>query len=74
MYSFQNTDPSLYNQYGGYQNFQQQFAAFQQAVQNQNGFNPQAIIQQKLNSGEISQAQLNDAIQRVGMMTGQKMF
>ena len=40
-----------------YQAFQQQFGMFAQQFQGPQMMNPQMIVQQKLNSGEMTQAQ-----------------
>lgn len=53
------------------QQFQQQFNAFQQQFQGgPQQMNPQMIIQQKLNSGEMSQQQFNELRQFANMITG----
>lgn len=53
------------------QQFQQQFGMFQQQFQGgQNQMNPQAIVQQKLNSGEMSQQQYEQLRQMANMMMG----
>lgn len=46
----------FFNMFGGFQNFLSQFTQFRQNVQSQ-GLNPQQLVQQKLNSGEMSQEQ-----------------
>lgn len=55
------------------QQFQQQFGMFQQQFQGPNGMNPQAIVQQKLNSGEMTQAQYEQLRQMANMIMGTNM-
>lgn len=53
------------------QQFQQQFGLFQQQFQGgQNVMNPQAIVQQKLNSGEMTQAQYEQLRQMANQIMG----
>lgn len=53
------------------QQFQQQFGQFQQQFQGgMNGMNPQAIVQQKLNSGEMTQQQYEQLRNMANMLTG----
>jgi len=49
---------------------------FQTFVQNfrKMGKNPQAVVQELLNSGQMSQAQFNELAQKVNQMMGQKAF
>lgn len=58
----------LYQKYGSspnmMQTFQQQFQQFRQSVQG----DPQQIIQQKLQSGQITQDQVNAAYQQARQM------
>lgn len=71
-------DPNnpIFNQmFGGYNNFQAAFNPFvQQVMQGMNGVNVdeqiQFMIQQKLNSGEISQQQFESVRQTVNQLTG----
>ena len=44
--------------------FMQRFQQFQKSVKG----DPQQIVQQMLNSGKISQAQLNDAVQKANQI------
>lgn len=52
------------------QMFQQQFGQFQQQFQGNGQFNPQAIVQQKLNSGEMTQQQYEQLRRMANMMMG----
>jgi 3-methyladenine DNA glycosylase Tag len=52
------------------QQFQQQFGQFQQQFSGNGQMNPQAIVQQKLNSGEMSQQQFEQLRQMANMMMG----
>lgn len=54
-----------------YQNFQQQFSSFAQQFQGgPQQMNPQAIVQQKLNSGEMTQAQFEQLRQMANQLMG----
>lgn len=55
---------NMMNQNNPYNNFMKQFNEFKKTV---NG-NPQEQIQQLLNSGKISQAQYNAAVQKANMI------
>lgn len=48
----------IINMFGSVQNFTNQFNAFKQSF-NPQGMNPQAIVQNMLNSGRMSQSQFN---------------
>ena len=55
---------NMMNQNNPYNNFMKQFNDFKKTI---NG-NPQEQIQQLLNSGKISQAQYNAAVQKANMI------
>lgn len=55
---------NMMNQNNPYNNFMKQFNDFRKTV---NG-NPQEQIQQLLNSGKITQAQYNQAVQKANMI------
>ena len=55
---------NMMNQNNPYNNFMKQFNEFKKTI---NG-NPQEQIQQLLNSGKISQAQYNAAVQKANMI------
>jgi hypothetical protein len=57
----------ILSMFGNYQNFQQQFANFQQQM---NGIDPRQKIQELLNSGQMSQQQFNNLRFIVNQMTG----
>ena len=46
---------SLYDLFGGYQNFQAQFQSFSQTIQQ----NPQQLVQNMLNDGRMTQEDFN---------------
>lgn len=55
------------------QNFQQQFNQFAQQFQGgPQQMNPQMLVQQKLNSGEMTQAQFEQLRNYANMLTGMK--
>lgn len=58
----------LFNQYGG-NNMMQMVRQFEQFKQTLNG-NPKEIVMNMLNSGQISQAQLNQAQQMANQLRG----
>lgn len=67
-----NFDPSnpIFNQLGGFNNFMSNFNSFQQQFNQCAQMTPQQIIQQKLQSGEITQDQFNAVAQRANQMMG----
>lgn len=54
------------------QNFQQQFGQFAQQFQTGQAMNPQMLVQQKLNSGEMSQAQFEQLRNMANQLMGVK--
>lgn len=56
-FQFNQQNPMI-NNLGGMQNFVNQFNAFKQNV-SQQGLNPQMIVQNMLNNGQMSQSQFN---------------
>ena len=62
----------FFNMFGGFQNFLLQFNQFKQNAQSQ-GLNPQQLVQQKLNSGEMSQEQFNQLRNMANLITGKRM-
>ena len=64
-----NNNP-IFNMFGGYANFQNQFNQFAHNVPN--GFNPQQQVQQLLNSGQMSQEQFNYFRSIANMITGRR--
>lgn len=60
MFPFQQnpqTNP-LMNNFGNMQNFVNQFSAFKQNISKQ-GLNPQMVVQNMLNNGQMTQSQFN---------------
>ncbi len=55
---------NIMNQNNPYNNFMKQFNEFKKTITG----NPQEQIQQLLNSGKITQAQYNQAVQRANMI------
>ncbi len=58
--------------FGNVQNFQNQFNQLQQQI-NQQGLDPQMMVQQLLNSGKMSQAQFNQLRDMANAITGRRM-
>ena len=61
----------LFNRFGGFANFMQQFNQFKQNALS-NGLIPQQQVQQLLNSGQMSQEQFNQLRDMANMITGKK--
>lgn len=62
---------TVVNQFGGPQQFQQAMNAAQNMMQ-QTNMTPQQIVQNKLQSGELSQEAYNNAIQRANSIFGRR--
>lgn len=59
------------NPFSNFQNFQQQFNSFAQNFQQQNqGVNPQQLVQGMLNNGQMSQQQFNQCRMMANQITG----
>lgn len=66
---FQNP---LFSMFGNMQNFQNQFNQFSRNFSNNNnGMNPQAMVQNLLNSGQMTQDQFNQFRIMANQITGQ---
>lgn len=50
----------VFNAFGGYQNFMNQFNAFAQQIRQSNQ-NPQMLVQQYMNNGQITQQQFEQS-------------
>ena len=61
----------MYNMFGGAQNFQQRYNQAMQMCQ-QRGMNPQQMVQQMVQSGQIPQDVYNNAVQQANTMFGQQ--
>lgn len=63
----------ILNMFGNMQNFQQQLNSFAQSLQNgSQQMNPQQMVQNLLNSGQMSQEQFQAFSQIADQMTGRK--
>ena len=60
----------ILSMFGNFQNFQNQFNNFQKQMI---GVNPQQMVQQLLNSGQMSQQQFNQIRDIANQITGKKM-
>jgi hypothetical protein len=76
--NFNQQNPQLYDQFGGFNNFLNQFNNFVQSMQQQAG--PQGMaayaeqqMRDALSSGKISQEQFNAMAQRANQMLGDGM-
>lgn len=61
----------IMNQFGGPQQFQQQVNYAQQQLQQAN-MNPQQFLQQQVQSGGLTQQELNAAMQKANMIMGRR--
>lgn len=71
MFNFNPQNP-LFGQMGGFNNFISQFNSFQQQFNQNAQMSPQQIIQQKMQTGEITQEQFNQIAQMANMLMGGK--
>lgn len=60
----------IFQMFGNFQNFQNQFSAFQQQM---NGVDPRQKVQELLNSGQMSQEQFNTLRVLANQITGKRM-
>ncbi len=65
---------NLFDMFGGFQRFQQQFNMFAQNFNQQSQMTPQQKVQQLLDSGQMSQEQFNQFSQMANAITGTKKF
>ena len=64
---------NLFNLFGGFQNFQNQFKAFAQNFSQQNQMPPQDRVQQLLNSGQMTQEQFEQLRAMANQITGKNL-
>lgn len=62
----------ILNNQQNFQSFQQQFGQFAQQFQGPQQMNPQMLVQQKLNSGEMTQAQFEQLRNMANQIMGAK--
>lgn len=67
---FNPNNPIFNQRFGGFNNFMNQFGAFQKQFNQSAQLSPQQIIQQKIQNGQISQEQFNAMAQMANMMMG----
>ena len=65
-----NPQSPVFNQMGGFNNFISNFNIFQQQFRQSAQMNPQQIIQQKIQNGEITQEQFNQMAQIANQIMG----
>lgn len=63
---------NLFNMFGGFNNFQNQFNAFKQQFM-AGGISPQEKVQQLLNSGQMTQQQFDQLRMLANQITGKNM-
>lgn len=64
---FQNP---IFNMFGNYQNFQNRFNQFANTFGQGNAINPQSMVQNMLNSGQMTQEQFNQFRMMANQITG----
>lgn len=69
-FNFNPNNPIFGQQFGGFNNFMNNFNAFQQQFSQNAQMSPQQIIQQKIQNGEISQEQFNAVAQMANQLMG----
>lgn len=62
----------LFNMFGGFVNFQRSFNSFAQQFNNQGSQNPQQVVQNLLNNGQMTQDQFNQIRDIANAITGQR--
>ena len=65
-----NNQQNIYNQFGGYQNFLQTFNTFKNQFYGSSALTPQQVVQNMLNSGQMSQAQFEQLRSMANQITG----
>lgn len=65
-----NPNNPIFQRFGGFNNFQAQFANFANQFRNGPNVDFQQMVQQKLDSGQMTQEQFEALRQQVNQMTG----
>ena len=65
---------NIFNAFGNYNNFQQQFNAFKQNFYMQNNISPRDKVQQLLNSGQMTQEQFERLRMIANQITGKNYY
>lgn len=68
--NFNNANPQMFNQFGGLQRFQNNFNNFANNFKNTMSMSPQQMVQQKLDSGQMSPQQFAELRRIANAMTG----
>ncbi len=66
-----NPQNMAFNQFGGFGNFNSQFQNFANQIPNPQQFNPQQMVQNMLDSGQMTQEQFNQLRMMANQITGQ---
>ena len=72
MFPFQQPQNPIFLMFGSMQNFNNQFNSFKQNFSQQGFGNPQALVQNMLNTGQMSQSQFNQLSAMADAIMGHK--
>jgi hypothetical protein len=72
MFPFQQPQNPIFSMFGSMQNFNNQFNNFKQNFSQQGFGNPQALVQNMLNSGQMTQSQFNQLSAMADAIMGHK--
>lgn len=70
MLNFNSTNPQMFNAFGGLQNFQNNFNNFANNFMNTANMSPQQMVQQKLDSGQMTPQQFAEIRRIANSLTG----
>ena len=68
--NFNNVNPQMFNQFGGFQQFQNNFNNFVNNFNNKFSMSPQQMVQQALDTGQMSPQQFAELRRMANAMTG----
>lgn len=68
--NFNNANPQMFNQFGGFQQFQNNFNNFVNNFNNKFSMSPQQMVQQALDTGQMSPQQFAELRRMANAMTG----
>lgn len=68
--NFNGANPQMFNQFGGFQQFQNNFNNFANNFRNRFSMSPQQMVQQALDSGNMSPQQFAELRRMANAMTG----
>lgn len=68
--NFNNANPQMFNQFGGFQQFQNNFNNFANNFMNNMSMSPQQMVQQALDRGDMTPQQFAELRRMANSMTG----